>query len=74
MEARLKITDLKVSSEYDDDAQSLVAKVSFRANVGVSDMATLARLQGYVNNECSISGTERQLNMGVNKETGEIEE
>jgi alcohol dehydrogenase YqhD (iron-dependent ADH family) len=74
LETKLRITSLEFTPKYDDDLQHLVASIKFKALVDVKDVATLAQLQSYVNNECVISGSERQSKMEVDKDTGEIED
>jgi hypothetical protein len=70
MEVKLKISDLKVSQEYDADMGGLVCTIKFKAKVDVKDVADLAQLQMYTNSDCIISGDSKQLR--VDTDTGEI--
>jgi hypothetical protein len=71
-EVKLQATDLKVSTEWDDDAQGVIASIKFKAKISGSDILTLIQLQGCPIVDCALGTDQMRLRMDVDKDTGEI--
>lgn len=70
-EVKLKTTDLKISTEYDSEAQSVVASIKFKAKISGSDILTLYTLQGYPTVDCVLGTDQLRMKMEVDPEKGE---
>ena len=70
-EVKLKATDLKVSTEWDDDSQSVIASLKFKTKINSSDIVTLIQLQGCPIVDCALGTDQLRLKMDVGEDTGE---
>jgi hypothetical protein len=72
-EVKLKATDLKVSTEWDDDAQGVIATIKFKAKIGSNDIMTLTQLQGCPIVDCALGTDQLRMKMNIDEDTGEFQ-
>jgi hypothetical protein len=70
-EVKLSATDLKVSTEWDDDAQGVIATIKFKAKIGSSDIVTLIQLQGCPIVDCALGTDQTRMSFKIDEDTGE---